>query len=152
MATRPQDSAPPATGAEDETADLPRFVWGRACAGLDQLDDRTFLTHTRAPRFVCAVSEVDEEELPDELREAGEDELVIVEVLESAESHHLWLTSSGLLFQAFSFADPQPDSPDLSRVLLNAAADFERFVNSTDPSEDGTPSLLRGDGGSQTRH
>jgi hypothetical protein len=152
MPTRPADSDSAATLVEEETADLPRFVWGRACAGLDQLDDRTFLTHTRAPRFVCAVSEVEEAELPDELREAGEDELVIVEVLESAESRHLWLTSSGLLFQAFSFADRQPDSPDLSRVLLNAAADFERFVNSTDPAEDGTPSVLAGDDGNQTRH
>lgn len=139
--------------APGATTDLPRFVWGRAYAGLDQLDERTFLTYTHAPRFVCSLLTVDAEELPAELREAGSDEMAIVELLgDNAEGANLWLTSSGLIFQSFAFADPAPDDPDLSQVLLLAAADFERFSGSIDPTEEPAPGAPERRQDKPTRH
>ncbi len=117
-------------------ADVPRFIWGRAYAALDTLDERTFLTHTQSPRFICTVSEIEEDELPEPLASAGKDELAIVEVLGPTAGASLWLTSSGLLFQGFDFVDALPETPTLSQVLLFAAADFDRFIRSADPRDE----------------
>lgn len=141
--------------AVEAEVDLPRFVWGRAYAGLNRLDERTFLTHTRNPRFVCSVLEIDVQELPQELRDAGNDEMAIVELLgEELAEPGLWLTSSGLLFQSFAFTDVAPGGPDLSQVLLLAAAEFERFIGSRDPAEeDVAPAAATAGGrGKPTRH
>ena len=112
------------------TEGFPRFIWGEGVdlATDSTIDERLFLTHTAAPQFVCEIYDTDElpeiDSIPDHL---GMRELVGEFAQRNGE--RIWQSNAEFFAARWIFLGDTPNDDELHQVMLDAALDFQLWLD-----------------------